>query len=281
MSQKGRPILAAFQFLSRFPVKAELDFSPELLRRSAKYYPLVGMAIGLAVALVGALAGWVIPSLPAAAVVLIIWVWLTGGLHLDGWMDSADALLSYRSRERMLEIMKDSRVGAMGVLACVLLLLLKVTLISSLLDFGRFPLAAAMLTAPVWSRWFMAWAMHRWPTARAGEGLAGRFRGLSAKDMALATVLALLLTAASLGLAGIANGLINGSLPGYGPGGREDSWLLIAGYFAVSPLVAFTAGSLAANKISARLGGLTGDIYGALNEGLEVVLLLVAVLFFG
>lgn len=228
MSQKGRPILAAFQFLSRFPVKAELDFSPELLRRSAKYYPLVGAAIGLAVALAGGLAGWAIPSLPAAAAALIIWVWLTGGLHLDGWMDSADALLSYRSRERMLEIMKDSRVGAMGVLACVLLLLFKVTLISSLLDSGRFALAAAMLTAPVWSRWFMAWAMHRFPTARAGEGLAGRFRGLGTKDMAIATLLALLLTGAGLGIAGTANGLISGVISGSAPGGM-GFWLLIGG----------------------------------------------------
>ncbi|MBQ4899449.1 adenosylcobinamide-GDP ribazoletransferase [Paenibacillus sp. Marseille-P2973] len=279
MSQKGRPNLAAFQFLSRFPVKAELDFSPELLRRSAKYYPLVGAAIGLAVALAGGLAGWAIPSLPAAAAALIIWVWLTGGLHLDGWMDSADALLSYRSRERMLEIMKDSRVGAMGVLACVLLLLFKVTLISSLLDSGRFAFAAAMLTVPVWSRWFMAWAMHRFPTARAGEGLAGRFRGLGTKDMASATLLALLLTGAGLGIAGIADGLISGVISGSAPGGM-GFWLPIGGYFAAAPLVTLAAGSFAASKISARLGGLTGDIYGALNEGLEALLLLVAVIFF-
>ncbi|RCX20361.1 cobalamin-5'-phosphate synthase [Fontibacillus phaseoli] len=268
MKQKGRPILAAFQFLSRFPVKAELDFSPELLRRSAKYYPIVGTAIGISVWLGGTLAGWVLPSLPAAAVTLIIWVWLTGGLHLDGWMDSADALLSYRSRERMLEIMKDSRVGAMGVLACVLLLLLKLSLISSLLELGSAASAGAMLTAPAWSRWFMTRAMYKWPTAREGEGLAVRFRGLGAKDMVLATVFALMLTVASLGSAGVLDGA------------DATSWLRWGGYFVAAPLLAILAGSLVAGKISSRLGGLTGDTYGALNEGLEAMLLLLAVIFF-
>uniref|UniRef100_UPI0005850CC2 adenosylcobinamide-GDP ribazoletransferase n=1 Tax=Paenibacillus sonchi TaxID=373687 RepID=UPI0005850CC2 len=73
---------------------------------------------------------------PAAVITLILWVWLTGGLHLDGWMDCADGLLSYRTRERMLEIMKDSRVGAMGVLACMLLLLLKASLLAAFLEGG-------------------------------------------------------------------------------------------------------------------------------------------------
>ncbi|MEF2967015.1 adenosylcobinamide-GDP ribazoletransferase [Paenibacillus sp. M1] len=267
MKDKGRPVLAAFQFLSRFPVKAELDFSPEPLRRSVKYYPLVGAAIGLAVLVAGLLAAWLLPPLPAAVVALILWVWLTGGLHLDGWMDSADALLSYRDRERMLEIMKDSRVGAMGVLACVLLLLLKMSLLASLLSAGGFPAAAAILTAPVWSRWFMALAMKRWPVARDGGGLAGLFRGLGAKDVAIGAAMALLLTAASSGAAVALTGGGTALLP-------------TAGFYIAAPLLALAVGTLVANKISSRLGGLTGDVYGCLIEGLEALLLLLAVLFF-
>lgn len=267
MIDKGRPVLAAFQFLSRFPVKADLDFSPELLRRSVKYYPVVGAAIGLVVWLFGALTGWAMPSLPAAVLTLTLWVWLTGGLHLDGWMDSADALLSYRSRERMLEIMKDSRVGAMGVIACILLLLLKASLIFSLLSFGSFSFAVAMLAAPVWSRWFMVWAMFKWPTAREGEGLAGRFRGLHAQDLTWSTVLSLVLTAA-----GLSGAVIMGSE------GEAASWISAGVFFVLAPLLGTLAGHIGAGKISSRLGGLTGDTYGALNEGLETLLLLLAVI---
>ncbi|MCZ4151790.1 adenosylcobinamide-GDP ribazoletransferase, partial [Escherichia coli] len=108
-----------------------------LLRESVVYYPLVGAAIGLAVWLGGALFGTVLPALPAAVLTLTLWVWLTGGLHLDGWMDTADGLLSYRSRERMLEIMKDSRVGAMGVIACVLLLMMKAALLADFIAQGH------------------------------------------------------------------------------------------------------------------------------------------------
>ncbi|WP_435921969.1 adenosylcobinamide-GDP ribazoletransferase [Paenibacillus sp. DYY-L-2] len=274
MKDKGRPILAAFQFLSRFPVKAELDFSPELLRRSAKHYPLVGLAIGFTVWLAAFLSSQVLPSLPAAAVTLIVWVWLTGGLHLDGWMDSADALLSYRSREKMLEIMKDSRVGAMGVLACTLLLLLKVTLIASLIDSGALSAAAAMLTAPVWSRWFMTRAMQKWPVARAGEGLAAKFHGLGSKDTAQSAVFAILLTAASLGTVAIAAAFV----PGLAPAFKNEIWLPLVMYFFAAPLAVWLFGTAAARKISSRLHGLTGDTYGALNEGLEAVLLILAVI---
>ncbi|KHL96103.1 cobalamin synthase, partial [Paenibacillus sp. IHB B 3415] len=169
MSARG-DAAAAFQFLSRFPVKYSPDFSPELLRRSVVYYPLVGAAIGLSAALGAAAAAWLLPAWPAAVITLILWVGLTGGLHLDGWMDSADALLSYRSRERMLEIMKDSRVGAMGVLACVLLLLLKASLLAALIEGGSYSMLPLLLLPPVWSRWYMVRAMARYPLARGNEG---------------------------------------------------------------------------------------------------------------
>ncbi|GAA0383489.1 adenosylcobinamide-GDP ribazoletransferase [Paenibacillus motobuensis] len=267
MRQKGRPILAAFQFLSRFPVRAELDFTPELLKRSAKYYPLVGAAIGIVIWIIGVVASLALPVLPVSVILLIAWVWLTGGLHLDGWMDSADAFLSYRPREKMLEIMKDSRVGAMGVLACVLLLLFKMSMLATLLSRGLYVSGAAMMTAPVWSRWFMSLAMRHWPTARGGEGLAGRFRGQSGKDTLLATLLALVLSAGLLLLAAVLQwGDMNMIIPMV--------------YYVLAPLLAWGVGSWMASRMSARLGGLTGDTYGAINEGLEAVLLLLACLLF-
>lgn len=176
--QRKHAAAAAFQFLSRFPVKMQIDFVPSLLRESVVFYPLVGAAIGLCVWLMGALSGAVLPAFPAAVLTLTLWVWLTGGLHLDGWMDTADGLLSYRTRERMLEIMKDSRVGAMGVIACVLLLMMKAALIADFIARGHWMYGALLILPMIWSRWFMVYAMSAWPNARGDDGLAVLFKGL-------------------------------------------------------------------------------------------------------
>ncbi len=94
-----------------------------------------------------AVASW-FPAGVRGVLLLGLWVWLTGGLHLDGWMDVADGFGSYRSRERTLEIMKDSRVGAMGVIAAILLLLLKASVLASTPD----PLWIPLLSGPgVWT----------------------------------------------------------------------------------------------------------------------------------
>ncbi|MNB86232.1 Cobalamin synthase [compost metagenome] len=260
-----RDAAAAFQFLSRFPVKDGGDFSTELLRRSVVYYPLVGAAIGLSAAAAAAASAWLLPLWPAAVITLILWVGLTGGLHLDGWMDSADALLSYRSRERMLEIMKDSRVGAMGVLACVLLLLLKAALLAAFIGGSRYYELPLLLLPPVWSRWYMVRAMARFPLARGNEGLAASYDALPVRQERRAMLLAALLT-----LPAAAAPLVLGA------GGV--AWPQHLAAACLAPLAAVACGGYAARKIGSRLGGLTGDVYGALNELLEAALLLLLVL---
>ncbi|MBE0337007.1 adenosylcobinamide-GDP ribazoletransferase [Paenibacillus sp. 23TSA30-6] len=289
MSGERQAIAAAFQFLSRLPVKAELDFSPELLKRSASYYPLVGMVIGLIVWCFAALASLVLPPLPCAVLTLAVWVWLTGGLHLDGWMDAADALFSYRSRERMLEIMKDSRVGAMGVIACVLLLMLKASLLYTVL--AERDLSGLLLLPMVWSRWFMVSAMKRWPKARNDDGLAARFADMSSRRAGLAVFWAVLITlGAAAGqciIAGWFTGtggmdMDNTSFTAYGQSiFSHPGELAIWTGFLLLPLLANGVGSFTASRINRRLGGLTGDIYGALNELLETVLLLFIVILCG
>ncbi|MEK5258909.1 adenosylcobinamide-GDP ribazoletransferase [Paenibacillus sp. MABNS29] len=288
MSRERQAVAAAFQFLTRLPVKAELDFSPDLLKRSASYYPLVGVVIGIIVWGFAALASMVLPPLPCAILTLVVWVWLTGGLHLDGWMDAADALFSYRSRERMLEIMKDSRVGAMGVIACVLLLMLKASLLYTVLVERN--VSGLLLLPMVWSRWFMVHAMKRWPKARNDDGLAARFADMSGGRVGLAVFWAVLVTlSAAVGqylLAGLAtatrdtgNLSLAGSclqtLPSY-----SESLPISIG-FVLIPLLAYGVGTFTANRINRRLGGLTGDIYGTLNELLETVLLLFIVILYG
>ena len=126
--------LAAFQFLTRLPIPVQIDYTERVFQRSSVFYPLVGFVIGLLLLLAGEGLTQVLPTMPAAVLLLAIWVVLTGGLHLDGLMDTADGILSHRPREQMLEIMKDSRVGAMGVIVCVLHLLLKFSLLYTLLE---------------------------------------------------------------------------------------------------------------------------------------------------
>lgn len=117
--------LAALRFLTILPIPGQRDPAPGDLSRSLWSFPLVGLLLG---GLTGALFWAAGPYLPqpimAVLAVTVLLAW-SGGLHLDGVADCADGFFSSRPRERMLEIMRDSRIGAMGVIALVLLLALK------------------------------------------------------------------------------------------------------------------------------------------------------------
>lgn len=263
----GKAFAASLQFLTRLPVPARLappSRDPEAdFRRSAVCFPAAGLVIGLILAGFGWLFGSFLPPWVAAVLLTALWIGLSGALHMDGLMDTADGLLSHRSRERMLEIMKDSRVGAMGVVAGSLAVLLRAALIAQLAP-GHGAFAALALAAiPVWSRAFLPAAIAGWPYARAdsGGGLGGLFRSVGAKHAAAAAALAALLTAAALAVSGV------------WPLAQAALALLAA--FAV----AYGVGALIAAAASRKLGGLTGDVYGALNECIELALLLAAVAY--
>ncbi|MEW5960318.1 MAG: adenosylcobinamide-GDP ribazoletransferase [Chloroflexota bacterium] len=213
--------------------------------RAAAYFPLVGLILGL---LLGG-ADWIfalfLPPGVAAALLLVVWVGLTGMLHLDGFMDSCDGLLPLRDRERRLEIMKDSRVGAFGVVGGVLLLLLKFNALAALPAAGRL---ATLVVAPALARGSMTWLMARYPRARSG-GLGVLFTtGLGWPQVGLAAAVT----------AGVAWGFLH-----------ELGLILLA--------VTWLAATLIARLAMARLGGLTGDVYGATGEVVETALLLVVV----
>ncbi|KEQ23682.1 cobalamin biosynthesis protein CobS [Paenibacillus tyrfis] len=269
----GEACAAAFQFLTRLPVPVNLDYNDALFRRSVVFYPFVGLVLGLITAAAGLLLTSVLPPLPGAALLLGIWVMLTGALHLDGLMDTADGILSHRSRERMLEIMKDSRVGAMGVIAAVLVLLLKWSLLTELLPAaaagGQGTLWLLLVLVPLWSRWYMVIAIACWPYARqAGSGMGGFFRGVGAGHAAGSGLVALLLS-----LCVVAAGEAFGGLP-------LPFWHMV-GIVVILLAVTMGAGVLMSVSIHRKLGGLTGDTYGAMNELLEAALLLVLVLIKG
>ena len=144
--------------------------SPADLWGSMGWYPLVGLAMGVAAWAVYAGLVSFLPGLVAATLVVILLELLTRGLHLDGLMDTADGILSGAPRERALEIMKDHNVGAMGVASAVLLLVLKVAALGAL---TRADAAAPLLAGWCAARALPALNVYWWPYARAaGTGEA-------------------------------------------------------------------------------------------------------------
>ena len=165
--------LIALQFLTRIRVARNLEIEEEELGGSAVFFPLVGFIIGLILATLAFGGSTLFSSLTVAVLITAGEGILTGGLHLDGYMDACDGIFSGRPRERMLEIMKDSRVGSMGVIGLFILLALKITLLSELPVEVLIPSVAVM---PLLGRWAMVLAIWRFPYARA-EGLGAYFSG--------------------------------------------------------------------------------------------------------
>jgi adenosylcobinamide-GDP ribazoletransferase len=144
-----KSFLMALQFLTRIPLPVNVGDDPELIGRSLLWYPLVGGLIGAVLyAFAMVLANQ--SSLITAAIILIIWVLITGGLHLDGLADSADAWAGgYGDKEKTLAIMKDPHVGSLAVVVLLLVLLLKFSALSELIKFGN---AHYLILAPMLGR---------------------------------------------------------------------------------------------------------------------------------
>src|SRR3989338_3899519 len=235
-----QPLLIALQFLTCLPIRLASMPTAEQLGRSLLWYPLVGFLLGLLLCgLSNLLAGS--PSLLHAALLLTAWVVLSGGLHLDGLADSADAWLGgLGDRERTLLIMKDPRSGPIAVVTLVLLLLLKFAALVALLEQGQW---TALLLAPWVARGLLPLLFLTTAFVRAGG------RGQALAEHLPRQTLPWLLAAHGLAIAL------------FGPAG----WLAL-----VLALVMF---AWLRRLMIARLGGTTGDTAGALVELVECVVL--------
>jgi len=236
-----RQLTLAVTFLTGIPLKVEGDVSPADLWRSMGWHPLVGLALGAAAW--GMYAGLLelLPSLVAAVLVVLLLEAVTRGLHMDGLMDTADGVLSGAPRERALEIMKDSSVGAMGVVAAVLIVLLKVAALGAL---ARADAAAPLLAGWAAARALPALDVYAWPYARA----AGTGEAFTRERTPGPVVMAAGLLA--VGLA--ATALVTLAVDGAG------AW-----YAGLAVAVVAMAVALAVQAaVAKRLGGLTGDVYG-------------------
>jgi adenosylcobinamide-GDP ribazoletransferase len=229
-------VRAAFAFLTILPFHHPEGRAPGA---AFAYFPLVGLLIGGALWLV-ALLPWPTTAVAAFAV-LLLWVVLTGGLHLDGFGDACDGLLATVSPERRLEIMKDPRTGTWAVVGLVLLLLGKWVLLQSVQP-------ALLVAPPVVARWSMGLAVYCFPHARSA-GLGVYFRqGLGRKELVVAALITAVVVAAL-------------------------AWLVHVRLLAllfVPLLTTFAFGRWAAHRLG---GGLTGDLYGAICELTELLCL--------
>ena len=242
---------AAVQFLSILPVPGSAQlFEKDKVTRGlvigCEYFPLVGLLLALLLWLLVLVFAPFVPQLVLAALLVAALVMLTGGLHLDGLMDSCDGLFGGRTRERKLEIMRDSRVGSFGVLGAVCLLLLKFALFASL-KVHALPFIL-MMTLPS-ARWAMVLALRIFPSART-SGLGAAFHQAVTTERLLVA-----------GIIALAIALVLGQLIGLLVWMAATVTALLLGFW-----------------ITRSIGGLTGDSYGAIEEVVEVVALLVLVM---
>ncbi len=230
----------ALSFLTVIPLPRRLKMDTEALGRSMAYFPAVGFLIGLGLTGLDLSLDLFFPLSVANVLPLLSWLLFTRTLHLDGLMDTFDALLGGSSPEERLRILKDPSVGAFGVAAAISLLLLKYTALMALPSSRRI---WALTLAPTISRFFVVYATFRYPYASEG-GTGTAFKDhLGKKELLVATAIALAaaLAARRIGLFALV-----------------FSWALTAGL---------------ARYVLRKLPGLTGDLYGAINEAVEAAVL--------
>lgn len=179
-------IPAAFQFLTVCPPIVRRPFAPREMGRAVGSFPLVGLVIGGLLVGVDWLAGRVLPTAVSAAVLIGIWIAVTGALHFDGLLDSLDGLLAGRSPEDRIRILSDERVGSYAVAGGGIVLLLQYGSLLSLADRTH-----ALLLAPIAGRWAMSLVIVSFPYAKPeglGRAMADHGRFL---DFVLATAIAI------------------------------------------------------------------------------------------
>lgn len=234
--------LLALQFLTVIPLRIK-DAGEQRMAESMVFFPLIGLLLGLFLAGLNLLLSFFsFPSLSMNVITVVVLIVITGGIHLDGLSDTADAFLSGRPREQMLGIMRDSHAGVMGVLSLISAILLKVVLLFSIAFFLE---ANALMLMCSLSRWSAVAAIFFFPYARQ-EGKAGVFiKGMNLRIFILSSIVAVVAAAVAWQIKGLV------------------ILLLVTG-------LSYAMGKFSTKKI----GGITGDTLGAGIEITEIITLL-------
>lgn len=234
-------LLLALQFLTRIPVTVRSPVQERDMAGSMAYFPLIGLLLGALAAGANTLLSTLFSPPVSDLFSIVFLVLITGNMHTDGLMDAADGLFSGKPAERALEIMKDSRVGSHGVTAGVLVLLSKFVLLWQLPQEAK---AAALVLFPALGRWSQVYAAAAHPYARPGGGTGGFTEHVGTRQVLLASAITLAAAAVLLG-----------------PKGAVPAFAALLGTMALGRF------------ITRKIGGMTGDTLGAINESVEVLAL--------
>ncbi|MFC1919435.1 adenosylcobinamide-GDP ribazoletransferase [Chloroflexota bacterium] len=235
---------AAVQFLTVFPSPVRRQFSQAEIGASLTYFPLIGLFMGLVLWGTDFALSLALPIPVVSALLLVVLALMTGALHLDGFIDTCDGIALRKTISERLDIMKDSRVGAFGVVGGSLLLLIKFAALISLPDVLRY---AVLVMMPVIGRWAMVYAIYGYPYARPKGGTGSAYKkGAVAWRVIVASIVTMAIAVAI---------------------GQDWHGLILV---AVVWIVIFAMAAYFRNVF----GGLTGDSYGAVNEVAEVTVLI-------
>ncbi len=238
---------AAFQFLTSLPLPGRHEASPEQLGRSTAYFPLVGLIIGLILAVLNLFLGLALPASIVNALLIAALVIITGALHLDGLADTCDGLAGHKPVEDRWRVMRDSRSGAFGIVGIVLVLLVKYASLNSL---PPNLMTVTLLFMPVVSRWAMVYAIFIYPYARP-SGLGAAFKQHTRWPQFTAATIITIVIAAALSPLFSLTGLV-----------------VMFGVWVITALFS--------SYLKRKFSGLTGDTYGAINEVAEAAALVLA-----
>lgn len=233
-----RNLIAAIQFLTILPVGKQHAFESE---RIVPYFPVAGLIIGCMLSVFDLMATWLWPGIVAALLDIIFLVVVTGAFHLDGLGDTADGLLGHRTKERALEIMKDSRIGVMGLAAIVCILSMKWGGILSL-DANR---SLLLILIPAYARGSMLFGFKLLGYCRPEGGTGYSFFGYELKPTAFLGLLIPFFLSFLLGKSFIVLNL-----------GFIMLTVILIGFYKL------------------RIGCITGDMFGTMVEVQEAVLFL-------
>lgn len=248
-----RRFVLSVSFLTVLPVdwlftrkkKENQDYIKEDLSKSSIFFPIVGILIGLI--LVGT--NYLIKFTPfdillSNGIILTVWVFLSGGLHLEGFADMVDGFSGGKNQKEIIQIMKDGATGAKGAIALILLILIKFLLICNIHSFLK---TEALLVAPVMGRWSMVLAGYLGKPASSDNTLSKMFSlYLGEKEIILATIFTITYSYYLLSYPVIYFLLFSGVI----------TYLLISYSFS-------------------KMQGICGDVIGAVNELTEIVVLLI------
>jgi adenosylcobinamide-GDP ribazoletransferase len=235
-----RALKISLQFLTIFKVRLDPAADLQETGRAAWAFPIVGAFIGLLLVITHSALSGNLPSGLVAIVVVGLWIFLTGGLHIDGWTDCWDALAASVPPERRFEILKDSRLGTFGAVALILLLAVKIAAVAQ----SDLPLIMLFI-APIVGRGLMVVAVYG--SEHSEAGMAAQF--LSGIDVRVVQWVAIL---------------------GLAPA-------LLAGWIGIWALALAYLGAVCFRRFAqARLGTVNGDVMGAICELAEALVLLIA-----